>query len=402
MSIQIYEDSENGLPREFNNKKNKREDCRTQRLNVPKPSKRVALGTITNTLVGSRVQPSRAAKDKHKTVPVFAKKTQKPEVYKSNKNGSRRQSCCSEALSTSLTAESPMIFSPILHSESFEEIKTDELSLQIDDITNKLDEIFGCREYAQDIHNYMKKSESKYRAKQHYMKKQTDINNSMRAILIDWLVEVAEEYKLHPQTLYLTVNYIDRFLSCMSVLRGKLQLVGAACMLIAAKFEEIYPPEVAEFVYITEDTYTSKQVLRMEHLILKTLSFDISVPTCDSFINRYLLAAGSTKDNQLQFLVQYLCELTLIDCDITLKYLPSMITASAIYISNVTLNVQPWTPTLEFYTGFQVEDLLYCVRDMHQLHSNASQQAQQAIQQKYKTSKFGSVSTLHPIPTLPL
>lgn len=56
----------------------------------------------------------------------------------------------------------------------------------------------------------------------------------MRAILIDWLVEVAEEYKLVPQTLYLTVNFIDRFLSCMSVLRGKLQLVGAACMLVAA------------------------------------------------------------------------------------------------------------------------------------------------------------------------
>ena len=66
------------------------------------------------------------------------------------------------------------------------------------------------------------------------MKKQPDINNSMRAILMDWLVEVAEEYKLLPQTLYLTVNYIDRFLSAMSVLRGKLQLVGTACMLLAS------------------------------------------------------------------------------------------------------------------------------------------------------------------------
>jgi cyclin A len=93
------------------------------------------------------------------------------------------------------------------------------------------------------------------------MRKQPDINNSMRAILVDWLVEVGEEYKLLPQTLYLTVSYIDRFLSAMSVLRGKLQLVGTACMLLASKFEEIYPPEVSEFVYITDDTYTSKQVL---------------------------------------------------------------------------------------------------------------------------------------------
>ena len=92
------------------------------------------------------------------------------------------------------------------------------------------------------------------------MKKQPDINNSMRAILVDWLVEVAEEYKLSQDTLYLAVNYIDRFLSSMVVLRKKLQLVGTACMLIASKLEEIYPPEVAEFVYITDDTYSGKEV----------------------------------------------------------------------------------------------------------------------------------------------
>lgn len=98
------------------------------------------------------------------------------------------------------------------------------------------------------------------------MKKQSDINHSMRAILIDWLVEVAEEYKLLPQTLYLTINYIDRFLSVMSVLRGKLQLVGTACMLVATKFEEIYPPDVSDFVYITDDTYTTKQVINNKYL----------------------------------------------------------------------------------------------------------------------------------------
>ena len=97
------------------------------------------------------------------------------------------------------------------------------------------------------------------------MKKQVDINHSMRSILVDWLVEVAEEYKLLPQTLYLTVNYIDRFLSVMSVRREKLQLVGTACMLIASKFEEIYPPEVSEFVYITDDTYPAKQVCTINY-----------------------------------------------------------------------------------------------------------------------------------------
>ena len=76
-------------------------------------------------------------------------------------------------------------------------------------------------------------------AKWNYMTKQPDITFAMRSILVDWLVEVGEEYKLHSETLFLAVNYIDRFLSKMSVKRDKLQLVGAACMFIAAKYEEI-------------------------------------------------------------------------------------------------------------------------------------------------------------------
>ncbi len=107
----------------------------------------------------------------------------------------------------------------------------------------------------------------KFRPKLGYMRKQRDINHSMRAILIDWLVEVADEYRLHPQTLYVTVGFIDRFLSEMSVQRGKLQLVGVTCMLLAAKYEEIYPPAVDEFVYITDNTYTREQV-RRAHLFM--------------------------------------------------------------------------------------------------------------------------------------
>lgn len=408
MSIQIYQDSEN-LNTRNHNKKIKRDDSRALRKDVPKPSKRTALGTITNTLVGSRVQPSRAAKDKHKNVSVPQSKRQQGENFKvfndqqtNNKNdkenGNVLHSSYTEALSTSLSRkDSPMILSPVeCEMSSFEEVKSDDTrSPQINDITEKLDPTYGCPEYSHDIHNYLKKAENTYRGKPQYMKKQTDINNSMRSILIDWLVEVAEEYKLQSQTLFLTVNYIDRFLSQMSVLRGKLQLVGAACMLVASKFEEIYPPEVAEFVYITDDTYTNKQVLRMEHLILKTLSFNLSVPTCDSFMTRYLLAAGAKNESQLYYLVKYLCELTLIDYDITMKHTPSMIVASAVYLGSKMLdNENPWTPTLEFYTGYEVFDMKSCVHDMSLLMLRITNHPQQAVQQKYKSAKFGGVSQI--------
>lgn len=93
-----------------------------------------------------------------------------------------------------------------------------------------------------------------------YMTCQPDLTHNMRSILVDWLQEVAEEYHLTVDTLALAVAYLDRFLSRMSVSRSKLQLLGTTCVYLAAKFEEIYPPEIAEFVYITDDTYTKRQV----------------------------------------------------------------------------------------------------------------------------------------------
>ena len=88
------------------------------------------------------------------------------------------------------------------------------------------------------------------------MADQDDINDRMRAILVDWLVEVHLKFKLMPETLYLTVNIIDRFLEVRSVMRSKLQLVGVTAMLLASKYEEIYAPEVRDFVYITDRAYT--------------------------------------------------------------------------------------------------------------------------------------------------
>lgn len=84
---------------------------------------------------------------------------------------------------------------------------------------------------------------------------QNDINEKMRAILIDWLIDVHLKFKLVPETLYLTVNLIDRYLSSNAIPRQKLQLVGVAAMLIATKYEEIYPPEVKDFEYVTDRAY---------------------------------------------------------------------------------------------------------------------------------------------------
>lgn len=247
-------------------------------------------------------------------------------------------------------------------------------------------------EYAAEIHTYLREMEVKTRPKAGYMKKQPDITNSMRAILVDWLVEVGEEYKLHNETLYLAVNYIDRFLSSMSVLRGKLQLVGTAAMLLASKFEEIYPPEVAEFVYITDDTYTKKQVLRMEHLVLKVLSFDMAAPTINQFLTHYFLHQSVNK--QAESLAMYLGELSLVDSDPFLKYLPSQTAAAAYIVANNVVAGGSWPKSLMEMTGYSLEDLMPCVEDLHRLYLNAAQHAQQSVREKYKGQKYHEVSLI--------
>nr|AAM95610.1 cyclin A-like protein [Nicotiana tabacum] len=95
----------------------------------------------------------------------------------------------------------------------------------------------------------------------------------MRGVLVDWLVEVAEEYKLLSDTLYLAVSYIDRFLSTKVIPRQKLQLLGVSSMLIASKYEEINPPHVEDFCYITDNTYTKEDVVKMEADVLQSLKF---------------------------------------------------------------------------------------------------------------------------------
>jgi len=108
-----------------------------------------------------------------------------------------------------------------------------------------------------------------------YMQSQEDINEKMRSILIDWLIEVHLKFKLVPESLYLTVNLIDRYLSKEQVNRQRLQLVGVTAMLIACKYEEIYPPIVKDFVYITDNAYTKEEIIEMEAKMLKTLDFNI-------------------------------------------------------------------------------------------------------------------------------
>lgn len=162
------------------------------------------------------------------------------------------------------------------------------------------------------------------------MSKQEDINGRMRAILIDWLVEVHMKFRLVPETLFLCVSIIDRYCSRIDVLRSKLQLIGVTALLVACKHEEIYPPEVRDCVYITDRAYNRQEVLDMEQDILKVLDWKISVPTAYPFLDRFL---SLTKASEMtRHAAQYYLERTLQEHSF-LQYRPSLVCASAVILA---------------------------------------------------------------------
>ncbi len=133
--------------------------------------------------------------------------------------------------------------------------------------------------YVQDMYEHFRLKEMSTSVRPVYMEDQQYINERMRSILVDWLVEVHLKFKLVPETLYLTVNIIDRYLSKTEVSRPKLQLVGVTALLIASKYEEIYPPELRDLVYICDRAY-SKLEVRSTLLLCDGM-------ICDAFIIKH-------------------------------------------------------------------------------------------------------------------
>ncbi|XP_028158965.1 G1/S-specific cyclin-E1-like [Ostrinia furnacalis] len=125
----------------------------------------------------------------------------------------------------------------------------------------------------------------------------------MRAILLDWLNEVCEVYKLHRETFHLTVDYVDRYLTTTKdVHKGQLQLIGITCLFIAAKVEEVYPPKIGEFAYVTDGACTSEEILIEELLILRELSWSITPITINSWLNVYMQLASEGRSAKRRLL----------------------------------------------------------------------------------------------------
>ena len=167
-------------------------------------------------------------------------------------------------------------------------------------------------EYTRDIYRMLQKTALKYPIDSEYMTcKQDEISAQMRAILIDWLVDLHRSFDMSAEALHLSVNLLDRYLSKAWVKRSELQLAGSAALLIACKYEDIYPPELSELEGMTAHTYTCQQIIDFEIRMLTVLDFHITVPTGLLYIDRFLTLFEVKPNTDAWRVAHYLMELGL-------------------------------------------------------------------------------------------
>jgi len=255
-------------------------------------------------------------------------------------------------------------------------------------------------EYVQDIYNYLRHVERIQNVEKDYLSGQTEILPKMRAVLVDWLIGVHLQFHLLQETLYTTIAIIDRYLQIeiprSGVARSKLQLVGVAAMLIAAKYEEIYAPEVKDFVYITDRAYTEKEILKMEVKILSTLKFDLGRPLPLHFLRRASKAGGV--EAVTHTLAKYIMELSLgayTMCSVPPSKLASAALALSMKVLEPTMTLdEAWSKTLVHYTKYSIEQLMSTIQELSTLLMTAPQNKLATVYQKYSNKKFMKIARI--------
>lgn len=194
-------------------------------------------------------------------------------------------------------------------------------------------------EYVVEIFDYLKQVEQTTMPNPRYMENQKDLAWKMRGILTDWLVQVHSRFKLLPETLFLCINIVDRFLSARVVSLAKLQLVGITCMFIAAKVEEVVAPSASNFLYCAHSTYNEPEILQAERYVLKTIDWNLSYPNPIHFLRR--VSKADEYNVQVRTIAKYLLEIQCLEWRL-IAAPPSLLAAAALWLARMILGFPDW------------------------------------------------------------
>lgn len=225
-----------------------------------------------------------------------------------------------------------------------------------------------------------------------YMLCQSEINYKMRAILIDWLVSVHQKFRMQNETLFLCVSLIDRYLAVRDVEKKYLQLVGICALMITSKYEEIYPPNSRDFIYLTDKAYTAEQLVKMEIDMLDAVQFIINIPTVLIFIERWAILLKVSE--RCKSLGKYLCELALVEYHMN-KFKGSLLSLSALYLSGkiVKENVGD-VKKVALTVKVNESEVKVCARELLGLFFSAQKHVLTCVRDKYGTEKCLEVSKI--------
>ena len=271
-----------------------------------------------------------------------------------------------------------------------------------------------CDEYEQEILEHMIKSESLHQPNKDYMKLQDSISEKMRAILIDWIIEVHFQFKLLPETLFITINIVDRYLSETKIKKEQLQLIGVTALLIACKYEEVLTPEIRDLEFITDNSFKKREILDTEHSILSSLQFSLTVITPTILLGRFAdkikKSYGDSQPNEtlllwntLIFLAKYIIELQLAEYRM-LQYTPSLLAAGSLYLSLKMMRaldkkkkqlLPDWPSEMNKLIGRTEKDVRECAKDLCVILQNAEHSSLQAARKKYMLQEYQRVSLIN-------
>lgn len=253
----------------------------------------------------------------------------------------------------------------------------------------------NAKEYLDEIYDHLKSIEKKDLPMENYMSiKQTDINEKMRVILINWIIEVHFKFHLLSETLFICINIIDRYLSKKNINRKNLQLLGVTSLFIACKYEEIYAPTSKDLIFMTDNAYKTEEMIQMESDILNIIKFDLTFPTSLRFLEIYknYLELDEINFNRCC----YLNEISLINYNLC-SFNPSLIACVCLYLnlkSNILYFKGYNEEQLFSLTGYQKVDIKNCLNKLISAVIKIEDKDNKfiAVKKKYALDKYMKVS----------
>ncbi|XP_017315379.1 G2/mitotic-specific cyclin-B1 isoform X2 [Ictalurus punctatus] len=271
--------------------------------------------------------------------------------------------------------------------QAFSDVLLNIKDVDADDYDNPM----LCSEYVKDIYKYLRQLEADQAVRPRYLEG-GEVTGNMRAILIDWLVQVQIKFRLLQETMYMTLAIIDRFLQDHPVPKKQLQLVGVTAMFIASKYEEMYPPEIADFAFVTDRAYSTAQIREMEMSILRVLNFNFGRPLPLQFLRRASKIGEVTAEQHT--LAKYFVELTMVDYEMV-HFAPSQVASAAFALMLKVFNCE-WTPTLEYYMGYAEDSLIpvmqHIAKNVVKVNEGLSKHL--AVKNKYSSQKQMRIATI--------